>query len=204
MYDKIIPIVLAAGKGNRFGPNNKLLYKIDGKSILERTLDVFLKNFEHILVVLGNERDKIGNLLDVYDQNQVKPIYNNNWEGEGMSSSVKIGVTYSIEHYTSFGVVIQPGDMPYSTENSVHSVILKAKEFNYQKIVIPQYKGKRGHPLFIPGKFLSQVLKINEKTQGLKGFISQNDNEIVYVECSKEILKDIDRKEDIIDFDDLN
>ena len=197
MIDDIIPIILSAGKGSRFGKEFKLLYKIGDQSILEKTLNAYLMSFASIIVITGHQSEKIQEILKNKLYTGVKVIFNENWNTGGMSSSVKKGIEYVVSNDTCNGVLIHPGDMPFITKNDVEAVIIKAKEENYKKLILPQHEGRTGHPLFIPRLLFAQALEINEESYGLKGFMKKNTNQQIFAQCSKFVLKDIDEKKDL-------
>ena len=197
MKTSIIPIILAAGKGGRFGDENKLLHVLNGKPILQHSIEVFLNVLNIVVVVIGNNKDTLITFLKSIDEKRITPIYNNTWKEGGMSSSVKKGVKYVKENFSSQGILIHPGDIPYITKNDIELIIKKAKEEHYKKIIIPQYQQKNGHPMFIPQNLFSEVFEITESSEGLRGFLKQNENNKIFVTCNKGILNDIDTKEDI-------
>ena len=197
MSNSVIPIILAAGKGGRFGSKNKLLYELDSKSILEITLSSFIEKFDIITVVIGHEKDKILKLISSLHLSGLKTVYNENWEEFGMSSSVKKGIDYILNNFNVSGVLIHPGDIPYITKHDIESILKAAELSQYKNIIIPQNNSRNGHPMFLPLDMLPEVLKISEKTQGLRGFLSQNESKKMYVQCGKGVLKDIDTKADI-------
>lgn len=197
MNNTIIPIILAAGRGSRFKGDNKLLFKLHGKPMIQYSLEVFLELFEKVLIVLGNNKESMINSLNLFDQNKIIYVSNDNWLEGGMSSSVKIGVTYAEKNFQPAGVFIHPGDIPFITKTDVELIQKTIKETNYDKIVIPQFLSRNGHPLFIPRKLFEEISKINEASKGLKGFLKENSTNILFVNCGKGILKDIDKKEDI-------
>jgi len=197
MNSSIIPIILAAGKSGRFGSENKLLYKITTKSILEMTLSPFIENFDTIIVIIGAYKSEMINYLSRYNTDQVFPIFNDEWKSSGMSSSIKKGIQFIQNKYKSQGVLIHPGDIPFITSNDLQVIITEVEQEKYQKIIIPEYKLKHGHPVFIPSFLFSETLSISEQTEGLRGFMIKNDHYKKYVICSEGILKDIDKKEDL-------
>lgn len=194
MNTTIIPIILAAGRGSRFGRENKLLYNLYGKPMIQHSLEIFLELFEKVVIVLGNDKETMINFLNSFNKNKINYISNNNWEEGGMSSSVKIGIKYVDENFLSLGVLIHPGDIPLITKDDIESILNTIKKSNYKKVVIPQYRSKNGHPLFIPKNLFSEIYKINESSEGLKGFLKGNSTNIFFANCGKGILKDIDSK----------
>jgi CTP:molybdopterin cytidylyltransferase MocA len=197
MNDKIIPIILAAGKSKRFGKENKLFYTIKNKKILELTLEVFLNSFKSIIVVIGHDKEDMVEFLSFYDPSRVNYIHNDKWDLDGMSSSVKKGIEFIKSSFNCFGILIHPGDVPFITETDIKSIVAKAEQESFQKLIIPQFEMKNGHPLFIPKPLLSQVLKISESSEGLRGFLKKNHSLITFVQCSKGVLRDIDYKTDL-------
>ncbi len=56
-------IILAAGKSIRFG-SNKLIYKLDGETLIERVVRSCLESKAHeVVVVVGYEANKIAETL---------------------------------------------------------------------------------------------------------------------------------------------
>lgn len=197
MIDSVIPIILAAGKGSRFGKEIKLLHNIDNKFILEKAIESYIDNFNIIIVILGPESIKIQEKLNALGYTNIKTVINEQWQTGGMSSSVKKGVEFAKVNYDCKGILIQPGDMPFITQNDIEKICEKAEAEGYQKIVIPQFKGKNGHPLFIPKSLFLQVAEISEASQGLKGLLIEQTDIKTFVQCGKGILKDIDTRNDL-------
>ena len=102
-------IVLAAGLSKRYGSENKLSALINGKSIINHTIDNLLKTFSYkdIIVVLGHDYENIINLINNSKISFIKnKIYKN-----GIGSSISTGMQ-KIDLNT-IGVMIVPGDMPF-------------------------------------------------------------------------------------------
>lgn len=193
----IIPIILAAGRGKRFGTENKLLFELHGKPMIQHSLEVFLEFFNKVVVVLGNDKKAMISYLTSLDKNEIFIVNNDNWLEGGMSSSVKIGVEYVETTIHPAGVFIHPGDIPFITKNDIELILKSIKETEYTKIVIPQYQSRNGHPLFVPRIYFSEITKIRESSEGLKGFLKENSINKHFVNCGKGILRDIDTKENI-------
>ena len=72
-------VILAAGKGKRLGKHGeekpKSLYEFNGKSLLERKVDIFNnEGFEDIIIVVGYKADMIIDAVKKY--NNIKIVYN--------------------------------------------------------------------------------------------------------------------------------
>jgi len=183
-------IILAAGESTRFG-ENKLLYKIDGKSIIKRVVDeCSLEEFVTVVVV-GHEREMIEK--ELRGENVIFAI-NPDYKTGGMSSSIKIGVS---RINPSRAYLITPGDMPY-LQRWICEKIINTYEKSKAKIVIPSFEGKGGHPILFDSSLKEELLAINEETKGLKGILSKHTDEILKFEIgTSRILIDIDYKDDI-------
>jgi len=183
-------IILAAGESTRFG-ENKLLYKIDGRSIIKRVIDeCSLEKFVTVVVV-GHEREMIEE--ELRGENVIFAI-NPDYKAGGMSSSIKIGVS-SINPSRAY--LITPGDMPY-LQRWICEKIIDVYQKSRAKIVIPSFEGKGGHPILFDSSLREELLAVNEETKGLKGILNRHADEILKFEIgTSRILIDIDYKDDI-------
>lgn len=66
---KLYVIIPAAGSGTRFGQNNKLLYDINGRKVIERTLDAFNKfSFTTPLsIIIVTNEESIDSIKEIVD-----------------------------------------------------------------------------------------------------------------------------------------
>ncbi len=185
-------IVLAAGKSERYG-KNKLLEKVGDKTIIKKVVEeALMSKADRVFVVVGYEADKI---IDELRNLKVTFVYNVNYE-EGMSSSVKAGVL-TAKTYGATAVAILPADNLLITHNVIDKVIEKFKETNAE-IVVPSYKGRRGHPILLNMKIYYDIMNISEETQGLKYVVRKYRDKIVEVPVdSPEIFIDVDTPEDM-------
>jgi molybdenum cofactor cytidylyltransferase len=111
---KISGIILAAGSSSRMPNQNKLLAKINGKTILESVLDTALMvDLSQVIVVLGSNAEQLSELLIDYP---VTLVINDEWE-KGMSSSIKTGVEKLEDEIN--GTMIILGDMPGVRANNL-------------------------------------------------------------------------------------
>ncbi|MDP8023154.1 MAG: nucleotidyltransferase family protein [Conexivisphaerales archaeon] len=183
-------IVLAAGESTRFG-ENKLLYKIEGRSIIRRVVqECSLENFKTV-VVIGHEKDRIIRELEGLN---VFFVINPEYKNGGMSSSIRIGVS-SVKPSKAY--LITPGDMPY-LQRWICEKIIDFYMKSGAKIVVPSYEGKGGHPILFDASLREELLAINEATKGLKGILSKHTNDVSKFEIgTSRVLIDIDYKKDI-------
>ncbi|WP_461615697.1 nucleotidyltransferase family protein [Clostridium sp. Marseille-QA1073] len=178
---KVEGIVLAAGLSTRAG-TNKLILDIGGKTVIERCIYGMYNLCSKIIVVGGNRIEEIENILNKYPK--VELIYNSNYL-DGMFSSVKKGLI-NIKEEKFFLI---PGDYPIINKE-IYKQMLKLDE----DIVIPIYKGKKGHPLLMKSYLIEELIK-SKHYNTLRDFVNIKGFKSINVE-EPGILMDIDTMED--------
>ncbi len=182
-------MILAAGESKRMG-KPKLLLPFGEKTMIETVIDrVIQSRAEKILVVLGSNGEKIekkiGNLpLEI----SVNPDFK-----EGMLSSVQHGFNALPEDAQA--VLIFLGDQPSIPSKVIDRVIDVFRETG-KGIVLPVYKGERGHPVLIDMKYRHEVKNLNPEV-GLRELVYGRPEDILEVDVDDAgILRDINDIED--------
>jgi len=174
-------IVLAAGFSKRAGVF-KMELMIDNKTMIEQSIQGMYDICSRIIVVGGYKIEIIKEILKKYPK--VDIIFNKNYK-KGMFSSVKAG----IQHTKSDKFFLLPGDVPF-VKKGVYKKMLSIQG----DIVIPSYKGRKGHPVLIKSTLKDEILAEPENSN-LKIFINKKGYTLAEVE-DKAILLDIDTLED--------
>ena len=91
-------IILAAGRGSRLGhltdDKPKCMMKINNKSIIQRTIEMFkYKNINSIIVITGYKSDVLRKHLNDVDKG-IKIIQNRIWENSNSITSMKNALNY--------------------------------------------------------------------------------------------------------------
>lgn len=174
-------IVLAAGLSSRMG-KNKMSLRIGNKTVIESCIESMYDLCSNIIVVGGYNYNTILEIIKPY--NKVKMVLNPCYM-EGMFSSVKVALKEVIEE--RFFLI--PGDYPVIKKETYEEII----KFNGH-IVIPNYRGKTGHPILVNSNLIHKVLN-NSSYVTLRDFI--NDYGFITVEVEDQgILMDVDTLED--------
>ncbi len=188
--NKIIKVVLAAGLSKRYGLKNKILEKINGKTIIETILDRLIQidsNKNNIVVIGGNNYNSLKKTLNKYN---VKVFYNKNYKN-GLGSSVSFILKKKINKN---GIMFIPGDMPLISIKDFKKLInIFVQKKN--KIISPCYKKKIGNPLIIP-KIYFNLLKNLKKDEGARKFLPSKD--FIHVPCGFGTIFDIDTKYELL------
>ncbi len=177
-------ILLAAGLSRRTG-TFKMALPLGNETVLERTFRIAKSVADRVIVVTGNNRERIEEL----DLPGVELIHNAGYEG-GMFTSVRTGIA-ALDSEDFF---IMPGDFPL-VEQDVYIRMLEAFTQNgSNRIVMPTFEGRTGHPVLIPGTSAQEILNMPE-TATLRDFVYPANP--IRVEVSTDaIFRDIDYIED--------
>ena len=190
---KISAIIMASGKSERMG-TNKLLLEYRGMTFIENTLEKVLKeNFYEFAIVVSDK--KVKRKVQDYIKNletDEKKIYivDNKKSEKGQSESIKIGLKTlgKCDGYMFFSC-----DQPFLTSDTIKKIL---KNFNPERITIPEYNGKRSLPVIFGENFKEELLKLEGDTGG-KTVISNHPDKIRIVEIeNSDEGRDIDTKED--------
>ena len=188
--NKIIKVILAAGLSKRYGFKNKILEKINGKTLIETILDRLIQidsNKNNIVVIGGNNYNSLKKTLNKYD---VKLFYNKNYKN-GLGSSVSFIFKKKI---SKNGIMFIPGDMPLISIKDFKKLINTFFQ-KQNKIISPCYKEKIGNPLIIP-KIYFNLLKNLKRDEGARKFLHSKN--FIYVPCSYGTIFDIDTKYELL------
>ena len=137
-------IILAAGLSSRMG-DFKPAMMLGKKTVIERAIDS-MAICERIIVVGGHRIDRLREIIR--ETPRIEIVFNRRFE-EGMFTSVKAG----IERSSAERIFILPGDIPL-----VESETLRAMMGIDAEILIPKYRGRKGHPLMLKGGIAKKLL----------------------------------------------
>jgi len=185
---EIWAVILAAGESKRMGLP-KMLLTFSGRTMIEKVItNVSESKIDKIIVVLGAYREA---LIELISKLPVKYCYNDNYK-KGMLSSVQCG----FRNLSSVcrAVLVFQGDQPLITSNAINEVI-EAYLSSGKGMVIPVYKGRRGHPLLIDIKYRDEIEKLNPD-KGLRSLACMFSDDVLEVDTNESgILTDFDTYE---------
>jgi len=177
-------VILSAGKSERIG-FPKALLEINGERfvdfIIKRMRDAGIKD---IIVVLGKDID----LIKKEAKLDAEIVYNENWEGGQISSLRKAirSVKKEIE-----AIIFTLVDHPL-VKSSTYKKLIDIWKEDKDKIIVPLYNGRKGHPTIFPRKFFNDIL-FKELKNGARSIIRENIEDVRYVVVDDEgIVIDID------------
>jgi len=188
-------VLLAAGRSERMGRNNKLLLNVDGIPLVRKSaINILNSNVTSMTVVTGFDENKIVNALSGLNVNFVKNI---NFR-EGLSSSLKAGLANITP--TPSAVIICLADMPKIQPEHINQLIENFDPLKGWEICIPTNNGKRGNPVLIGSRFFPYIFETNGDF-GAKQIMKQHSDKIVEVEIgTSDIHFDIDTQDEYENF----
>ena len=188
-------VLLAAGRSERMGRNNKLLLNVDGIPLVRKSaINILNSNVTSITVVTGFDENKIVNALSGLNVNFVNNI---NFR-EGLSSSLKAGLANITP--TPSAVIICLADMPKIQPEHINQLIENFDSLKGWEICIPTNNGKRGNPVLIGSRFFPYIFETSGDF-GAKQVMKQHSDKIVEVEIgTSDIHFDIDTQDEYENF----
>lgn len=187
MHRDLVAILLAAGRGRRFG-GDKLLYPLpDGRAIALAAAEVLLNTVPEVLAVVPSG-GRLACLLDAAGCSLVSdPITE-----QGMGHSLALGVASTPN---AAGWIIALGDMPWIAPESVAAV---AQAMRPGLIVAPSYRGVRGHPVGFAAEWHDRLLAL-EGDRGARELIEDQTGSLVQIPVDDPaVIADVDTPADLL------
>jgi len=188
MIGPIVGILLAAGKGDRFGGGKLLSTLPDGRPIALAAARNLQPACDRLLVVLRPGDTALADLLTA-DGFAVMVCHD---AEAGMGHSLAAGVRASPE---AGAWIVALADMPYIQSTSHHGVAARLRAGD--SLVATKFQGRRGHPVGFSGRWRDQLSMLTGD-QGGKAILEENPGELRLVEVDDPgVVRDIDRPEDL-------
>lgn len=182
-------LIPAAGYSSRMG-EFKPLISAGGKSLLERVISSLKQGgVEEVYVVTGYRAEEV----EEESRRLGCMTVHNSLYSEGMFSSVQAGVRAMGVFDGAFFFL--PGDIPLVRSSTI---LYLARSFSEEdQILVPSFRGRKGHPPLISGKLCHAIASYGGD-RGLRGFMDtiQGGVRICQV-ADRGVLKDADTPEDL-------
>jgi len=181
----ISAILLGAGESKRMG-REKLSLLWGKRTILEHCLQTLLRSSVKEVILVVNDRNEM--IVRQWSKNRVKVVVNPDYR-KGMSSSIRCGL--KVLDPKSDGILISLGDQPFIKTRTINALIgafRKAEE----KIIVPSFRGRRGHPVIFHRKCEEELLRLRGD-EGGKTIIMKHPEDVRMIPVKSEgVLRDID------------
>ena len=185
----ICAVVLAAGLSRRMGVQ-KLLLPFGGKTVIAHIVDQLLAStIDKVHIIVGHQAENISAELS---GRAISIVKNPNYKS-GMLSSVRCGLQNLPEKCRAVMVVL--GDQPSITTGLIDKM-LRSFATTEKSILVPRYKGKRGHPILFSSLYRDEILT-HYGNVGLRGLLHSHTEDIFELDVpTSSVLCDMDYPED--------
>lgn len=185
----IAAVVLAAGTSSRLNRPKQLLI-LNGKTLIQHSVETALKITKQVVVVTGAYADDIQKELKGF---AIKIVSNLQY-AEGIASSIRTGVSSVKELYPdSNHVFLLVCDQPYISESLLQDLIAK-REGSRKGIIASSYQDTIGTPALFNQKYFRTLLSLKGDV-GAKKVMMQHQEDLETVSFSMGHI-DIDTEED--------
>jgi len=186
---KISAVVLAAGKSERMGTPKPLL-TIGGSTFLETIVENLKRaGLKEIIIVLGYKAEEIRPHLPA----RVKSVVNQHYE-RGQLSSLNVGLNLLSPDTDAFLMVLV--DHPLVSVTTYKGIIDLLT--GGAPIVLPKYKGKRGHPVGFSTAYIKELMDAPEDI-GARFVIKNNIDSLVELPINdRNVIFNINTRENFV------
>lgn len=185
----ICAVVLAAGESRRMG-SQKLLLPFGGETVVGHITDRLLESgLDGVYVIVGHQGDQVAEALA---GRPVSVVTNRDYRA-GMLSSIRCGLRRLPGECDA--VMVALGDQPTITGELVDEMI-RCFAATKKGILLPVYRGKRGHPLLFARHYAGEILTDYDDV-GLRGLVQAHADDVFELSVSTpDVLDDVDYPED--------
>jgi molybdenum cofactor cytidylyltransferase len=188
-------LILAAGSSKRMG-QPKMILPWGHTTVIGQVIETLkAANIEDILVVTGGARILVEEAIAPYG---VRAINNPKFARREMLNSIQFGLrSLSKGGNQPDAVLIALGDQPQMEAQTIRAVVNRFEE-THNRLVVPSYQMRRGHPWVLARPLWKEVLGMSP-TLSPRDFLHNNRSEIDYVNVdTPSILADLDTYEDYL------
>lgn len=182
-------IILAAGIASRLGRPKQLL-PIDGRPLLERTLDVARNSaLDPVIVVLGAYRDEIREQVNLSD---IELVINDDFQ-DGQSTSLRAGIEALPSSVA--GAVVLLADQPLLPAGLLDDMI-ESFDPKLDAAVQPRYRERPGNPVLLSRSLFDEIHALEGDT-GARGVLKRHQDAIRYLDYTRfPMPRDVDTEDD--------
>jgi len=190
----ISAILLGAGESKRMKVN-KLSLPWGRETVFEHCFNTLLRSKAgEIIVVLNKQNEEMKERFEKRSASATKKVKVtfNRYYKRGMSTSIHKGL--QVMDPRSEGILISLGDQPLLRTRTIN-VLLRAFQQRKEGIVVPSFKGMKGHPVIFHRMFRKELLQLRGDTGG-KPILLKYSKQIKTLPVRSEgVIKDIDTRE---------
>lgn len=186
---RVVAVIVAAGMSRRMGAFKLTLPWGETTVIGQVAATLRTVALHEILAVTGHRREEVEAALI---NEPVRCVFNPHYGSGEMLSSIQAG-------FAEIGagvdaVLVCLGDQPQMEAATVQAVLVEGERTGWQRVIIPSYHMRAGHPILIPTSLSQQIMNT---TETLRTVLRANAERVAYlVTDAPSILADLDTPED--------
>ncbi len=192
----IAAVLLAAGEGSRMKELKQTLPWKEGFNLAQASLEIILacKEIEGpIRVVIGAKADQVQKNFEKYSDSRLEIRRNQEYK-KGMISSIKTGLESLPGEVEGFFIAL--ADQPLISPGTYTELTRVFREGEH-KIIVPVYRGNRGHPVFMSSDFLAEILEMPDSPGGLRPLLKRYQDQVLWKDVKDPgVTIDLDYPED--------
>ena len=186
----ITAVILAAGESKRMGLSKPLL-KIGDKTFVRNIVDIYKRSLVEDVIVVSQPGE--GDIEKELGGTGVSIVPNPEYR-KGQLSSIITGINVAEKSHAD-AVFIHPVDHPDINESVINKLVERYRR-DMPLIVVPKYKGKRGHPVLFSNKLFEEI-RTSPADVGARNVVWLHAEDTVEIETDYSgIILDIDTPED--------
>jgi molybdenum cofactor cytidylyltransferase len=187
----IAGILLAAGRGGRFGSTKQLAIMPNGRTMLATSASNLRVAVSQMVIVVSGDA-ALQEHASVIAREIDCQIAINPRADEGMGTSIACGVSGILN---ADGWLIALADMPFIQSSTIASVAETLKK--NRGVVVPTYLGARGHPVGFDREFMHELRGLEGDT-GARALINAHSAQLTMLAVEDAgVLRDVDTRSDI-------
>lgn len=186
----IAGLILASGRSERFGAQNKLLAPFGGIPIVRHTLTAYVRaELQPVFLVVGHQAEAV----EAAAQGLGVTVVDNPDYRSGQSRALVRGIRALPPECEA--VVVGVGDQPLLTESIIGRLTTRYRETG-ATLVVPRYRGVRGNPVLFDRSHFDELQSV-AGDQGGRSVVARHAADILWVDIDDpRPAIDIDTKDD--------
>jgi molybdenum cofactor cytidylyltransferase len=186
----VAAIVLAAGRGTRFGEEPKLLAKVGGKALVRHAAEAAVDSTaDPVIVVTGHCADAVqAELKGLPIQIVYNPLF-----ADGLSTSLKAGFSALPPRVRAALVLL--GDMPLVSASLIDALVAGWHDRGEPAALIPTLDGRRGNPVVISRALQAAVEELSGDV-GAGPVLRGRPDVVEWPTADSAVVQDIDTREE--------
>lgn len=186
----VAAIVLAAGRGTRFGEEPKLLAQVGGKALVRHATEAAVDSkADPVIVVTGHRADAVEAEL----KGLPVRIVHNPLFADGLSTSLKAG--FSALPPNARAAIILLGDMPLVSASLMDALVAGWHESGEPAALVPTLNGRRGNPVVI-SRALQPDIETLSGDVGAGPVLRGRSDVVEWPTADEAVVQDIDTREE--------